>query len=590
MASGSITDVFGNWHVARDQLELAVDSFLGACATLHQFVDQVPASSKVLGLIEDYGLKLNDQMEVLATIAAKITQSRAILRRVINTSTILVPINVLPPEILSRIFVLTVSSYPPTLELISHRVHPLVVIPAICTQWRRLAINTRSLWSRVDVNGGQATEPKVTRELGRVQLWLERAHGTALHLHFRAVFESDQLLPTLQPHWTRVTSLVFRLSDGNFFQTALNRFASCPPGLLTTLIARHITAASGREDEETSAETDAPRSPWSTKLLHNIVNLELVHLAPQFCLNADELISILANSPYLQTLRLRNVSIMPSQDNHHPLINLPYLRVLDLSLKDDPVLQNLVSILVPGKHELDVRIVMPRPNNRGFNATMHALFQRSHVTRFVAWSLLPNGSPQLAGYLDCLPELQALVLDCSREVPCTSLAALTIENEGKIQARCPSLQTLGVLGAHIGSLAQNQLKLLVSTYRLDELKFGDQTRVIAESDGDWDGPSMLEWIRQRGQTLSDVLVSAMERVSDSILRASYQFVSESGLRLTLEVQEKRLPLGDELAVLEDRGSNVHAKRLGELKMDSDTKKLAELAEPATAPGPHAHDA
>ncbi|KAG9075849.1 hypothetical protein FS749_012443 [Ceratobasidium sp. UAMH 11750] len=153
---------------------------------------------------------------------------------------------------------------------------------------------------------------------------------------------------------------------------------------------------------------------------------------------------------------------------------------------------------MPGDQELDVRVDMPGPHNHELNASMHALFHRSHVTQFVAWSLLPDCSSQLAGYLDCLPELQALVLDYSMGAY-GSLAALVVENEGRIQARQPGLRTLGVLAGKFDSNAQDWLGRIVSTHHLSELRFGFSTRVVAGPNGGRDLEGMLRSIRRQGQ-------------------------------------------------------------------------------------------
>ncbi|KAG9091726.1 hypothetical protein FS749_016322 [Ceratobasidium sp. UAMH 11750] len=500
--STSVKGVFSSWKAARDQLELAVDSFLGACTTLHQFIDQPPANCKDLGSIEDNVLKITSQIGEIASIAAKVSKSATILCKVTNTSTTLVRINVLPLEILSRIFALTVWSSHSISYFADPTKYPLLVILAVCTRWRRLALDTRSLWSHVSVGGAPLESGGAIKERRRVQMWLERAHGAALHIGFRAPPSDPWLVSIVQPHMPRVTSLAFHFTSGESFQDIMNTFASCSAGLLTFLSVKSILKPYGPwGGGGITQDAGAPHSPWQTKL-HGLVHLELIDLPQELCPNLEELVWILSNNPGLQTLRLRIVEVMPSQHDHHPRIHLPKLRMLDIPLWDNLALQQLLSVLMPGERELDARIEMPSSDNHVCDAAIHALFRRSNVTRFTAWNVNPNSSAQLAGYLDCLPNLRTLILDASWEGgSCTSLAALMAGEQGNTRARCPNLQELALLGAKIGSDAQQQLKLIVSTHHLRNLIFGRGTRIVSTCAKDLDESDMLEWIRQRGQAV-----------------------------------------------------------------------------------------
>ncbi|KAG9086854.1 Dihydroorotate dehydrogenase (quinone), mitochondrial, partial [Ceratobasidium sp. 370] len=102
---------------------------------------------------------------------------------------------------------------------------------------------------------------------------------------------------------------------------------------------------------------------------------------------------------------------------------------------------------------------------------------------------------------------------------------------------------------------------------------------------------LTEELRRQGTTWQQVVSNAIRE--HAWVQPEGQKALEEGereLRAMLDVLGKQLSVGDELVMLEDRDSNSHAKWLGELKLDSDTKKLAELAEAAIASGPHGHDA
>ncbi|CAE6536117.1 unnamed protein product [Rhizoctonia solani] len=62
------------------------------------------------------------------------------------------PINRLPPEILSRIFVLCKRTQ--NRERGHHDIFCLTILPSICQRWRMVALNTKSLWSLVTLSDG----------------------------------------------------------------------------------------------------------------------------------------------------------------------------------------------------------------------------------------------------------------------------------------------------------------------------------------------------------------------------------------------------------------------------------------------------
>ncbi|KAG8699175.1 Dihydroorotate dehydrogenase (quinone), mitochondrial [Ceratobasidium sp. 394] len=98
---------------------------------------------------------------------------------------------------------------------------------------------------------------------------------------------------------------------------------------------------------------------------------------------------------------------------------------------------------------------------------------------------------------------------------------------------------------------------------------------------------LTEELRRQGTTWQQVVTNAIRE--HAWVKPEGEKGLEEGereLRAMLDGLGKQLSVGDG----EDEDSNRHTKRLEELKLDSDTKKLAKLAEEAIASGPHAHDA
>ncbi|KAG8780648.1 hypothetical protein FRC12_022736 [Ceratobasidium sp. 428] len=185
MSYRSATNLFDEWKAAHDHLTRATQSFFDACATLSQFIDESPAGSAREKSVEDVVIAVYGHRKTFSTTEKRVQESHAILRRIINTSITLAPINALPLEVLSHIFTLLVApsvcvgeeySYIDDFSNYSriHRSHPLIIIPSVCTHWRRLAIRTPSLWSHVDI-GAHLRGIVEGTILPRARLWLEQA-------------------------------------------------------------------------------------------------------------------------------------------------------------------------------------------------------------------------------------------------------------------------------------------------------------------------------------------------------------------------------------------------------------------------------
>ncbi|KAG8775145.1 hypothetical protein FRC12_001645 [Ceratobasidium sp. 428] len=280
-----------------------------------------------------------------------------------NQSTIPVPISLLPLEILSNIFILTALPLPcVSINSIGYKLSPLVVIPSVCTTWRRLAMNLGSLWSHVDILGGYRKADCATLSLNWTILWLERAGGAPMSFHFQnsqSSWDGDadlyvdvdpQLYDILLPHISRAVSLTFSDVRQVHAQNLLNLYAlRCPPGQLQVLSVMKITP--------TSSFTD--RFIWPTGNLRGLTVLHLMGLGRQVSPNLDELVSMLLNSPTLHTLRLCG-SHHYMGDHDYPEIILPNLKYVEiLPITSTTSNYRLLKALMPGNLALHVRV---KPN------------------------------------------------------------------------------------------------------------------------------------------------------------------------------------------------------------------------------------
>ncbi|KAG8716945.1 hypothetical protein FRC08_008485 [Ceratobasidium sp. 394] len=485
-------DPFEAWQTALACLKQAVGTFLDACATLHQAIDHPRAVSMDRSLTEANILQVYNQMGSVETIERKMFAFRALLHRIINGSTILVPVNVLPPELLCRVFELTIPPLPRFYRnSFSFKLHPLVVIPSVCVRWHRITTTACSLWSHIDIGSWPLTTKARTAMLERVQTWLERAHGAPLHLNFRGKCEEDlgndmQLAAILQPHMASATSLAFRQTDDSLFRTMLGLFASFSSRPLTSLVVDDV-------DLPNDTDIHSGQFTWPMSILHGVVDLQLSHLSAPICPSLDELASILSNSPHLRTLHLQYLDFVADQTGGSPKISFPGLRTLRLTPMNSPQLQKILSALAPGSHGLDVRLDLPDQNNSDCIATIQAFFQRSNVTHLFLQNLRYNSGLQLADYLDCMPGLQFLAFNCAKDQCCDSLSALFAETEGeRVVARCPSLQVLQIIN---GLISQRQLKRVVQCYRLREMIFGGYIEFTVAGSEDMVVKELFDWLR-----------------------------------------------------------------------------------------------
>ncbi|KAG9076624.1 hypothetical protein FS749_011563 [Ceratobasidium sp. UAMH 11750] len=105
-------EVLNQWLAAKLHLEDAVSRFFNACITLRSTGSQAVASYPNQISLEDMLHQVQSQIDSIIVTEKRLHESRAVLSGLLNTSTLRVPIHRLPPETLSRIFSIAVSSTP----------------------------------------------------------------------------------------------------------------------------------------------------------------------------------------------------------------------------------------------------------------------------------------------------------------------------------------------------------------------------------------------------------------------------------------------------------------------------------------------
>ncbi|KAG8728062.1 hypothetical protein FRC12_022049 [Ceratobasidium sp. 428] len=291
------------------------------------------------------------------------------------------------------------------------------------------------------------------------------------------------LISLLKPYIVDLTSLRLFGACGAYFGPILNLYANTYPlGSLKSLSV----------DELDRGEFVIGPFVWPTNALHGLTCLKLRDMHKDTRLGMDGLVKILASSPALHTLQLD--SALPTTDSGHsyPEINLPCLRLLRLQCLNSGALPILLSILVPGSLEVDVRLVLDMQIDRTSSAAIQSFLKRANITRLSLSGGPIHGTSWLGEQLDCVPKLQLLALERGIFDSWDILDALMLPTtEGNFGARCPNLRLLRMDGGAVNLREYSQLKRVVECHQLSTIIFGDETIVI------WIRKEVIEWLRQR---------------------------------------------------------------------------------------------
>ncbi|KAG8716949.1 hypothetical protein FRC08_008489 [Ceratobasidium sp. 394] len=190
-AANSYENAFAYWISVRYNLHQAFQEFFNACRVLdntRQSRHRVDAQMRQV-----MSNHLEEEISSLSSLQHSIQSAKEALVRTWNNSIVLVPINMLPLEILSHIFTLGQRCCVHDLVAHSHRriaTSALFdILSNVCTNWRRVALNIRKLWSHIDLI--MNIDHNLFHILcERAKLWLKRARGCPLHIHLHELREN----------------------------------------------------------------------------------------------------------------------------------------------------------------------------------------------------------------------------------------------------------------------------------------------------------------------------------------------------------------------------------------------------------------
>ncbi|KAG9123812.1 hypothetical protein FRC07_013886, partial [Ceratobasidium sp. 392] len=509
---GSHMEVVKQLLLSQSALERAASDFLGQCTALKAVVVPSLTSTPGQAAFENLVDTILCVVNRISSTENLVHESHAALNGVLNKSMVRVPINKLPPGTLSQIFSF-IAAYSSCCPEADQR-DTLIDISQVCLRWREVATNTRVLWSHIDINFSRF--PAETA-ICRAEMLLNRCRNIPIHIHLDGGLDDadssyvPNILNALQPHAGLLNTLeiaktrLYRLVCG-LFTLLMNDGTTHLPKILSVVEIDVVYSQEGLHSP-----------PWD--LLHGLTVLELCILQVSVCPDVNDIAKILSSSPALSTLRLQYLETSETPLDSlvdHPVIPLPQLRQLDIMDVPFQVVLPLLSKLIPGVLELDVRLDADYlteddemiPSGQPFLA-------RSNVVSLSINGLTLEPGQRASSFFACVPRLRVLCLDGTTLCP-EVLRILETTISGTRPERLPSLQTLCLNGYSICSSAANWLGRVGRTRRLRNLALMSCTYPSTFTPPpDGHGESVLQSVHERYEEIPQ---SMMKWLSKQVTR------------------------------------------------------------------------
>ncbi|KAG8680576.1 hypothetical protein FRC09_018133, partial [Ceratobasidium sp. 395] len=362
---------------AESRLKAATQEFLESCSALHNLHFDSNQSSAVQDESHAKIEQIRACKDSLTLTKNKISESQIVLDTVLRRFPPLAAALGLPAELLSTIFK---HAVPPTCRWVwAIRPNTLLAIASVCRRWRGLAIQTPPLWSHIDFYltdyDDNPRPPKIE------QLWLERAKGSSLHVHFLRTSDEfkgrytpklvalPRMIAALAPYSSQIITLRFANFEAKHLIETLAeiRLAQGATNLVTAL--DHSGLTNSYPYSSTPIDT-RPTPPWSPALFKGLSELLINNLPQSQCPTLSELVAILDSCPKLRSLQLRSIAVREDASvSSYPIVQLPELRYLNLRGIYERGQPRLLSILRPGRAELHLEISVATDNADAFAAT-----------------------------------------------------------------------------------------------------------------------------------------------------------------------------------------------------------------------------
>ncbi|KAG9082115.1 hypothetical protein FRC06_005219 [Ceratobasidium sp. 370] len=470
---------FQNWYDASKQLTESIQRYLDASLALEAAVTCRSENGADTSTLDKLFAAVRPELVSRGSRTDKLKRSDAALCRVYNQSTQFVPVQRLPHELLIRIFSLACERcgfFPSSQRKISNcqTTKTMLAITHVCTDWRRLAIDTPALWSHVDILDSYRDS------LGHEQVWLERARSVPLSVQAN-IGDASKKLTLLGPHLGAIRSLGFESDSSKALGAAFAYWVSNgTPGSVQEL------SLMGPKEINFGNPPCVRKMVTSILFLSFVKSLKVlrlrhvdfdqfahcvkpVHLELSFvrsnAYSPAALVAVwLERSTELRVLKLENVHLSDQETDSTDTAELDKLERLELiDVLPDPCFY-LLPRLVPGAGELSLRL--EAEVECGNEDKLVSFLDRSNVTKL--YFKLPRFGPVRLGWMTAARNLRMLVLDFpgkSKRDSCNSILETLLSSETST-SRFPKLRTLWVIEFNLDIQV---LKRFVETFRIETL-------------------------------------------------------------------------------------------------------------------------
>lgn len=431
-------------------LSAALDQYTTACSATVTGYGPYHAPKSVPQETSD---TITKELEIIASYHTKLTHAQAMVSRTKNNISGLTPINMLPHDILSYIFQLVHNAQPDYLDKDSRPFSPAYpeTLTYVCSHWRRIAIETRRLWSHIHISDSHCTYSNHARLLARAKLCLARADPSPVDIRMlggsHGCYDSG-LNEVFASVATRIRS--FDLSAGSFMpciSVLQNWLTNCKPGTLNKLVLKRSTC-NGTDDRIEASEAPISSTSlllempheyleerlrpvkvlqltgvyfhWESQAYHGLVDLRLfpVRDGENLSISHSRLKEILTASPRLRELHfgLQITDVLP-HDSHAP-VNLDDLEVVNMCSMRGGHYGPLLQLLAPGPKPLQLSMncrltsLSSFPGNEAVEFCARANLAKLHIESFDTEDTGRRQPLVLLELLRHVPSLRALSLRC----------------------------------------------------------------------------------------------------------------------------------------------------------------------------------
>ncbi|KAG8744102.1 hypothetical protein FRC10_010783 [Ceratobasidium sp. 414] len=450
------------WRGAVGLLTASVQRYLDACTTLEKVCSNAlhlfDNATQTPHVLDD----VDEELAHLTSHLSKLGQAQTAMSLTRNRSPKLVPVNLLPREILSHIFELVVianlwgfhpvwdtddedSDSDPELELELEPPHHPSRLSEVCKYWHQVVTGTPVLWSYIDLVVSEPHRIFYTR----ASQFVERAVGVPLLVRIHddlspTPHDIERLVDWLAPVCSRIYSLDIALNpvSDQVIDAVLNCWFT--HGASVSIKELGIWRGSHGPDQFITSDSNSESGSWRYSItpqhladfFQSVTVLRLNGLffhwgAPAYrelehssledgcSITEAQLVNILSNSPRLYTLTfgLAMTEMTPRGVPFTP-VSLPNLGILNLRMMGSRELWSITRLIAPGTRPLRMALWFdPDFSLHDFDndKEMQAFFRRSNVTTFYlcgAGSI--DGDVWLPMMIRSLPHLRMLYLDDCR--------------------------------------------------------------------------------------------------------------------------------------------------------------------------------